>query len=192
MRHSEHESVPFGREVDERSVVDPERELPPEPPAEAAAEALTEEIRKLERERDEMKDRWVRAVAEADNARKRVQREMQDARIFATSEAVRPFLAVLDGFERAASHRVDHEDAKALRTGFDLLHRQLLEAARKVGLEPVAALDQPFDPHLHEAIEMIDSDSAPDGTVVEELQRGYKLKDRLIRPAMVKVARRAQ
>lgn len=192
MRHSEHEATPFGRDVDERPALDPERELPPEPPAEAAADAATEEIRKLERERDELKDRWMRSVAEADNARKRVQREMQDARIFATSEAVRPFLSVLDGFERAAAQRGEKEDPKALRTGFDLLHRQLLEAARKVGLEPVAALDQPFDPHLHEAIEMIDTDSAPEGTVVEELQRGYKLKDRLIRPAMVKVARRAQ
>lgn len=191
MRH-EHEAPPFGHETEERPELDPEHELPAQPPAEAAAETLSGEIRKLERERDELKDRWMRSVAEADNARKRVQREMQDARIFATSEAVRPFLAVLDGFERASAHRAEKEDAKALRTGFDLLHRQLLEAARKVGLEPVAALDQPFDPHLHEAIEMIDTDSAPEGTVVEELQRGYKLKDRLIRPAMVKVARRAQ
>lgn len=192
MRHSENEAAPFSREVDERPAPDPGRELPPEPPAEAAADSLNDEIRKLERERDDFKDRWMRSVAEADNARKRVQREMQDARIFATSEAVRPFLAVLDGFERAAAQRGEKEDARALRTGFDLLHRQLLEAARKVGLEPVAALDQPFDPHLHEAIEMIDTESAPEGTVVEELQRGYRLKDRLIRPAMVKVARRAQ
>lgn len=170
--------------------LDPARELPPEPPAEAAADLVAAEIRRLERERDELRDRWMRAVAEADNARKRVQREMQDARLYATSEALRPFLSVLDGFERAALHAASGEDSRALRTGLELLHRQMTEAARKSGLEAIEALDRPFDPHLHEAIEMVETDAAPEGTVVEELQRGYKIRDRLIRPAMVKVARR--
>ena len=172
----------------------PERELPPEPAAEAALEALTEELRRLQAERDALQDKLLRTAAEADNARKRALREMQEARLRAATDAIHPFLPVLDGFERALAHaaaptRASGDDVKALRTGLELLHRQLTDAARKTGLEPVAALDQPFDPHLHEAIEMVETDAVPDGTVVEELQRGYRLQGRLIRPAMVKVAR---
>lgn len=167
--------------------LDPGHELPPEPPAEAAADAAAEQIRRLTEDRDHLQDRLLRTLAEADNFRKRAQRDLQEARVYAASEAVRPFLAVLDGFERAAAHL--DAPAPELRKGMELLHRQLLDAARKAGLEPVAALEQPFDPHLHEALEMVDTDSAPDGTVVAVLQPGYKMKDRLVRPAMVKVAR---
>ena len=162
--------------------LDPAHELAPE-----TAETAAEELRRVTEERDALQDRLLRALAEADNFRKRVQRELQEARAHATAEAVRPFLPVLDGFERAAQHGNAH--AADLRTGLELLHRQLEEAARKAGLEPIAAVDQRFDPHQHEAIEMVETQAVPEGTVVEELQRGYKLKDRLIRPAMVKVAR---
>lgn len=175
----------MSRQEPELPQIDPSRELPPEPPVEAAP--ASEEMRRLIAERDNLQDRLLRALAEADNARKRAMRELQDARAFAVAEAVRPFLPVLDGFDRAA-HHLDG-DVNELRKGLELLHRQLLDAARKVGLEPVPAVDKPFDPHLHEAIEVVETDSAPDGTVLEELQRGYRLKDRLVRPAMVKVAR---
>jgi len=170
----------------------PERELPPEPAAEAELEAVTEQLRQLQTERDALQDKLLRTAAEADNARKRALRELQEARLRAATDAIHPFLPVLDGFERALAHTpgpASGDDVKALRTGLELLHRQLRDAARKTGLEPVAALDQPFDPHLHEAIEMVETDAVPDGTVVEELQRGYRLQGRLIRPAMVKVAR---
>ncbi|MGH9482566.1 MAG: nucleotide exchange factor GrpE [Terriglobales bacterium] len=163
--------------------IDPAHELP-EPPEGTAA---SEETRRLIAERDALQDRLLRALADADNARKRATRELNDARAYAAAEAVRPFLPVLDGFDRAAQHR--DAEAQELRKGLELLHRQLLDAARKVGLEAVPAVDQPFDPHLHEAIEVVETDQAPDGTVVEELQRGYTLRDRLVRPAMVKVAR---
>lgn len=168
--------------------LDPERELPPEPEAEAAVSAVAEQVRHLEEQRDMLQDRLLRAVAEADNFRKRTIREMQDARQRAAAEALRPFLAVLDSSERALQH-VGADDLQALRTGFELLHRQLQDAARKAGLEPVESLHRPFDPHIHEALEMVETEAAPDGHVVEELQRGYKLNDRLVRPAMVKVAR---
>ncbi|HWG36489.1 MAG TPA: nucleotide exchange factor GrpE [Terriglobales bacterium] len=172
---------------------DPDRALPPEPPEEAAAEAIEEQVRKLREERDGLQDRLLRTLAEADNARKRAVREVQDARVHATAEAVKPFLSVLDSFERALRHSnpvaMAGENAAAdWRKGVELLHRQLTDAARKVGLEPVEAAEQKFDPHLHEAIEMVPTEAVPEGTVVEELQRGYKLHGRLIRPAMVKVA----
>ncbi|HUX67079.1 MAG TPA: nucleotide exchange factor GrpE [Terriglobales bacterium] len=166
--------------------VDAAQELAPE----TAAAAGAEELRRVVEERDALQDRLLRTLAEADNYRKRMQRELLEARAHATTEAVRPFLTVLDGFERAARH--GHAHAGDLRKGLELLHRQLEEAARKAGLEAIAALDQRFDPHQHEAIEMVETEAVPEGTVVEELQRGYKLKDRLVRPAMVKVARGKQ
>lgn len=186
-----------GSETDFESDVNkifPERELPPEPATDAALEAAQEEAKRLQAERDALQDKLLRALADADNARKRAVKEMQEARLYAASEAVRPFLPVLDGFERALAHtpgaHASQDEVKALRTGLELLNRQLADAARKSGLEAVSALHQPFDPHQHEAIEMVESESAPEGTVVEELQRGYRLQGRLLRPAMVKVARR--
>ncbi|MGH9468073.1 MAG: nucleotide exchange factor GrpE [Terriglobales bacterium] len=165
--------------------LDPDHELAASEPE----SELAQEARKLREERDTLQDRLLRALAEADNARKRFGRDMQEARQHATVEAVRPFLAVLDSFDRAAAHAAA-SSIEELRKAMDLLHRQLLDAVRKAGLEPVAARGQAFDPHWHEALELVESDEAPEGSVVEELQRGYKLHEHLVRPAMVKVARR--
>ncbi|MGH9394568.1 MAG: nucleotide exchange factor GrpE [Terriglobales bacterium] len=178
------------REPNLEPVPDPERALPPEPPEEAAAEAAGEQLSLLRQERDALQDRLLRALADADNARKRAARELHDARSTAAADAVRPFLTVLDSFELAQRHTVSG-DAAEWRKGVELLHRQLADAIRKAGLEAVEAADRPFDPHLHEAVEMVATDEFPEGTVVEELQRGYKLHGRLIRPAMVKVAQAA-
>lgn len=167
------------------SGLDPEHQL-----AEAApASEVAGEVQKLTEERDALQDRLLRALAEADNARKRYGRELQDARQHATAEAVRPFLSVVDSFDRAQAHAAS-SSVDELRKGMDLLHRQLLDAVRKTGLEPIASQGQNFDPHLHEALEMVETTDAPDGQIVEELQRGYKLRERLVRPAMVRVARR--
>ncbi|MGH9488057.1 MAG: nucleotide exchange factor GrpE [Terriglobales bacterium] len=165
--------------------LEPEHELAEaEPPQELAAE-----VQKLTEERDALQDRLLRALADADNARKRFGRDLQEARQHAVTEAVRPFLAVLDSFDRALGHAASSPEQE-LRTGIELLHRQLLEAVRKVGLEPVAARGKNFDPHLHEALEMVETEEVPEGAVVDELQRGYTLRDRLVRPALVRVARR--
>lgn len=172
-------------ETDHPPLLDPSRELT----ADEGAPELAEEVRKLTAERDALQDRLLRALAEADNARKRFNRDLQEAREHAISEAVRPFLTVIDSFDRAQAHAVVSSEQE-LRTAMELLHRQLLDAARKVGLEPIPAAGKVFDPHLHEALEMVDSAEAPEGSVVEELQRGFRLRDRLVRPAMVRVSRR--
>ena len=175
------------------SGLNPEQELPAAEPAEVAGE----ELRRLQAERDLLHDRLLRTLADADNARKRAARELQEARQRGAAEALRPFLEVLDASERALEHLGAAEpggpgsgrEAAALRTGVELLHRQLFDAARKAGLQPLEAMHQPFDPHQHEALEAVETDTVPEGTVVAELQRGYKLHERLLRPAMVKVAR---
>jgi molecular chaperone GrpE len=169
------------------TMIGPEHELAAsEPPAELEAE-----VARLTAERDGLQDKLLRALAEADNARKRFARDLQEAHARAVIDAARPFLPVLDSFELAAAHAGASANPE-LRSGLEALHRQLLDAVRKAGLEAVEApVGQPFDPHLHEALEMVDTDDVADGHVVEQLQRGYKLRDRLVRPAMVRVARRA-
>lgn len=151
------------------------------------SEAAAEEVRRLKEERDNLSDQLLRAIADFDNFRKRTQREMSDVRIHATIDALRAFLPVLDGFERAlASSSGSAED---MRKGVELIQKQMLDAARRIGMEAIDATGKPFDPHQHEAIEMVETSEHPDHHVIDELQRGYRLKDKLIRPSMVRVAR---
>jgi molecular chaperone GrpE len=175
-----------GREPGEP--IDPAHELPAEP-ASTELGGLAEELRRAVEERDQLQDKWLRALADLDNFRKRAARDLSDARGFAAAEAVRPFLTVVDGFERALAHTAGGNGGE-LRTGIERLHRQLLEALRQAGVEAIEAEGRPFDPHLHEAIEVSDTEAEPEGTVLAELQRGYRLRERLLRPAMVRVARR--
>ena len=144
------------------------------------------EIDKLKEERNALLDRLARMQAEFDNARKRSQREQQDFREFAAADVLKGLLPILDSFERAFTVR---SDSGEFRNGVELIYRQLQDALQKAGVQAIDAVGQPFDPHVHEAIEMVDTTMAPDHQVLEELQRGYKYKERLLRPAMVRVAR---
>ena len=147
------------------------------------------EVEKLKAERDALLDRLARLQAEFDNARKRAAREQQEFRDFAAADVIKTILPVLDSFERALKAGGDASD---FRNGVELIYRQLQDALQKVGVQPIAAVGQPFDPRVHEAIEMVDTAEVPDHHVLDELQRGYKYKDRLLRPAMVRVARNAR
>ncbi len=185
----------------ENQALDPERELPetgsdaapdsvPDgaPAVHSAAGATPEqdEIRRLLEERDRLNDRLLRSLADFDNYRKRMQKELGEAHSLALAETLRALLPVLDSFERALAAGGGAEE---LRKGVELMARQFQDGARRLGLEPIASLGEPFDPHWHEAIEAVERKDVADNTVIEELQRGYRLKDRLLRPAMVKVAR---
>jgi molecular chaperone GrpE len=148
------------------------------------------ELQKLKAERDALIDRLARLQAEFENARKRAAREQQDFRDFALGDALKTLLPVLDSFERAL--QAGQETKSEFRNGVELIYKQLQDALAKMGLQPIAARGQMFDPRLHEAIEMVDTTEAKDHEVLEELQRGYKLKERMLRPAMVKVARNSK
>jgi molecular chaperone GrpE len=186
-----------GKSESEMAGLDLEHELPAgdgdetQPPAQASA-ASTEaassdaELQKLKAERDSLLDRLARAQAEFENARRRASKEQQDFRDYAAVDAIRPLLPVLDSFERALQVKSEPAD---FRSGVELIYKQLQDALAKIGIRAIAAQGEPFDPHVHEAIEMVETSDAPDHEVLEELQRGYKFKDRLLRPAMVKVAR---
>jgi len=148
------------------------------------------ELQKLRAERDTLLDRLARMQAEFDNARKRAAREQQDYREYALADAVKGLLPTLDSLERAL--QAGAAEKSDLRNGIELIYKQLLDALGKLGLRPIPAKGELFDPHLHEAIEMVDTIEAEDHQIIEELQRGYKLKDRLLRPAMVRVARNSK
>jgi molecular chaperone GrpE len=157
--------------------------------ATASAEEVSRgeaELQKLKAERDSLLDRLARAQAEFENARRRAAKEQQDFRDFASVEVIKSVLPVIDSFERALKAKSEPGD---FRSGVELIYKQLQDVLAKLGVRPIEAKGQQFDPHVHEAIEMVETPDAADHEVIEEWQRGYKYKDRLVRPAMVKVAR---
>jgi molecular chaperone GrpE len=185
-------------EVESRDL-DLEHELPPaeETTEEQAprssgedAAALREQLEKLQGERNELLERLARLQAEFENARKRAAREQQEYKDFALADALRNLLPIVDSFDRALQTKV--QKPEDFRAGVELIRKQFHDALEKLGLRPIPAKGEPFDPRLHEAIEMVDTDAVKDHHIVDELQRGYKLKDRLLRPAMVRVARNSK
>jgi molecular chaperone GrpE len=144
------------------------------------------ETQRLRAERDTAVDRLARMQAEFDNARKRAAKEQQDFRDFALTDTIKTLLPVVDNFERALQSKSEPAD---FRAGVELIYKQLRDVLTKLGVQPIDAKGQQFDPRFHEAVEMVDTADAADHEVLEEWQRGYKYKDRLLRPAMVKVAR---
>jgi molecular chaperone GrpE len=151
----------------------------------APASSLSE-VEKLRAERDMLLDRLARMQAEFDNARKRAAKEQQDFRDYALVDTVKAIIPVLDSFERALRSSPEKSEFHA---GVELIYKQLQDALAKLGVRPIPAKGEPFDPRFHEAVEMVETDAAADDHVLDELQRGYKLKDRLLRPAMVRVAK---
>lgn len=148
-------------------------------------ESLTAERDQLAAEKAELHDRFLRSQAEFQNFRKRAERERIELFEYASTEAVRTLIPILDDLERAL--KTESAD-KEFASGMELIYQRFYDTLNKLGLEPVASEGKPFDPHIHHAIEMVETEEVPDHTVLEEFQRGYNFKGRLLRPAMVKVA----
>ncbi len=151
----------------------------------SSQEPLEQDVAALVAERDELKDRVLRAQAEFQNFRKRTERERVELFEYASMEAVRGLLTVLDDFERAAKSESSDKEYSA---GIELIYNRFYETLKKLGLEPIDSVGKPFDPQVHNAIDKVETDEVPDHTVIEEFGRGYNFKGRLLRPAMVKVA----
>jgi len=182
-----------GKSEAKNAGLDLDHELPPGDGDETTVAEVTgessgseSELQKLKAERDTLLDRLARAQAEFDNARKRAIKEQQEFRDYAVADAVKSLLPAMDSLERALQVK---SDAAELRAGVELIYKQLLAALARLSVNPIVSKGEVFDPRFHEAIEMVETTSAPDHQVLEELQRGYKFKDRLLRPAMVKVAK---
>ena len=173
--------IDSSQENDSTGVADP----PPTP-----LEALTAERDHLLEEKNDLTDRLLRRQAEFDNFRRRAERERADVLEYANTETVRSILPILDDFERAL--KVECTGNKEYVRGMELIHQRLSDALKKLGLEPISAKGLKFDPHIHHAVEMSETDQVEDHTILEEYQRGYNFRGRLLRPAMVKVAVKKQ
>jgi molecular chaperone GrpE len=148
---------------------------------------LAEEIIELRKERDSLHDRLLRQAAEFDNYRKRIDRERRETSEYAAVEFVKDLLPVIDDFERAL--QTEAPGAESYRQGLEIIQRALLELLRKRGVTGIEAVGTDFDPHVHQAVAYEEAPDRREGEVIEEFARGYKLGDRLLRPAMVKVAK---
>jgi len=179
-----------------------DHELPPAEPDEETTQAaspgdgnkiapatvaeLEAELEKSRVERAAFLDRAARLQAEFDNFRKRNAKEQQDYRDYALADALKTLLPILDSLDRAS--KTSGASLEDLRSGIELIDKQFHDALAKIGVQPIPAEGELFDPTLHQAIQMVDTDEVEDNHVIDELQRGYKLKERLLRPAMVRVA----
>jgi molecular chaperone GrpE len=140
------------------------------------------------RENESLHDRLLRTAAEFDNYRKRVDRDRRDQAEAATAEALIDFLPIIDNLERALNAPASG-DIEGVRKGVELIHQQMVDLLRKRGVTPIEAVGADFDPRYHQAVVQEHSPDHRDGEVLEEFTRGYMLGDRLLRPAMVKVAK---
>jgi molecular chaperone GrpE len=154
-------------------------------PAEAEVPASRNELEQLKGERDQLLDRLARLQAEFENARKRAERERIEFRDYATGNVVEQFLPVVDNFELALK---SGGTAEQLRHGVELIVKQMEEVLRGLQVNPIPTVGEQFDPRLHEALGSVERDDLPDQHVAEEIRRGYKLRERMLRPAMVRVA----
>jgi molecular chaperone GrpE len=144
------------------------------------------EFKALKKELDEIRDKYLRSLAEMENLRKRLERDRAEYLQYSLSEFLREMLVILDNFERALKNR-DQADGRNFREGVELIYRQYFDLMKKKGVRPIDAKDQKFDPSIHQAVLTEESDEVTEPEVAEELQRGYWINDRLLRPAMVKV-----
>ena len=162
---------------------------PADPPGDPGvpAAAQVDEIAKLQAEKAELADTLVRRQADFENFRKRLERERHEEGRRAQSRLIDELLPVLDGLDRALSA---HDDPayEEYRKGLELIYKQLWDTLARHGLERIEAQGKPFDPHVHQAIDRLETRDHPDGTVIEVLQQGYRFHDRVLRPSAVRVA----
>ena len=164
--------------------------LPPADPADETPSPSAEHLDDVRRERDEYRDLLLRKTAEFDNYRKRTERERGDQAAAAAVDLLTEILPLVDDLERALAADAGAGAVEAYRAGVELIHKQLLELLRKRGVTPIDTDGQPFDPHFHQAVAHEVSGSHAEGDVIDELRRGYMIAGRLLRPAMVRVAKR--
>ncbi|WP_336787034.1 nucleotide exchange factor GrpE [Paenibacillus sp. MMO-177] len=152
---------------------------------EAQEDPRIEELTKLA---EENQQRYLRAQADFDNFRRRTQKEKEDLAQYASMKLIGQLLPVVDNFERAVAAASANQDFEALAKGVDMIFRQLEQTLQQEGLKAMDAVGEPFNPEFHQAIMTVESDEHEEGIIVEEVQKGYILKERVLRPAMVKVS----
>lgn len=158
-----------------------------EPSLEEQLSALKEKNAELEKKLEEADNRHLRLQADFDNFRRRTRLEAEASEKYRAQNLITDILPAVDNFERALKTEVETEQAKALMQGMEMVYRSLLDALAKEGLQAIEAVGKEFDPHLHQAVMQGEDENFASNTVIEEFQKGYILKDKVIRPSMVKV-----
>lgn len=176
-------------EVDEefQAQTDPETEAARRAASEESVEEQADETAVLREQLEAEQNKYLRLLADYDNFKRRVQKDRQDAEKFRSQSLLTDLLPVLDNFERALAVETNSEEAASLLKGLQMVQSNLLEAVKREGLEEIKALGEPFDPNFHQAVMQEKDENAEPGSVLMELQKGYTLKGRVLRPSMVKV-----
>ncbi|ANF97755.1 nucleotide exchange factor GrpE [Paenibacillus bovis] len=158
--------------------------------AESTAEQVVSraELERVQAHADDQTQRLLRAQADFDNFRRRTQKEKEELAKYASAQLITELIPVIDNFERAMATKPENPELESFSKGVDMIFRQLSDVLKNTGLTPMEAVGQPFNPEFHQAVMQVESDEYEEGIVVEELQKGYVLKDKVIRPAMVKVS----
>ncbi|MBP1156358.1 MULTISPECIES: nucleotide exchange factor GrpE [unclassified Paenibacillus] len=156
--------------------------------ASESQDAVSQELEELRKQVEENQERFLRTQADFDNYRRRTMKEKEEFAKYASLKLIEQLLPVVDNFERALTASKDNKDYDALAKGIDMIFRQLDGVLTSEGLKPMETVGTPFNPEYHQAIMQVDSEEHEEGIVVEEVQKGYILKDKVLRPAMVKVS----
>lgn len=190
-KHSKHQA-PRDRQDETNAPVDPvEGSTQPESEVPTDPELMGRLLETALKERDEYRDQFMRALADLQNFRRRVAKESEETRKYATAEMVRQLLPVLDNFERSLAFLASGASTEAVLEGLRAVDRQLRSVLESVKVEKIEPVGQPFDPEHHEAVALEASTEHPEGTVLEVLEPGYRMGERVIRPARVKVTKQS-
>lgn len=162
----------------------------PQPDLQQQLEELQRELDMLREQNQELNDQYLRALADMENARRRHRQELADRQQFANERLLNDLLPVLDNLERALEAAGNAQESGGLKEGVQLTARQFLAVLMSYGVSPIDAVGQPFDPSLHEAVGQVETDEHPEGVIAAELQRGYVLHGRTLRPSRVMVAKK--
>lgn len=178
----------------EQEVVQPEDAMPVEDaaveanPETTGADEENQELVRLQAELQDAQERILRAQADFDNFRRRTRQDKEDLAKYASSKVITGILPVMDNFERALAVSKDAQDFDSLYKGVEMIFRQMEQVLEQEGVSAMDTVGQPFNPEFHQAIMQVDSDEHEEGIIVEEVMKGYVLKDKVLRPAMVKVS----
>ena len=187
MAHKHHNNNPFKNSENLDEKINEETAQTSENKDEKKAESNSE-LEELQQKYDTLNQQYLRLAADFDNYRKRQAQEREDHLKFGTENALKKMIEVLDNFERGKKALENVEDCAKVKESFDLVHKQVFDALAKLGLEVIETEGKPFDPNFHDAVMQTPTSEHPEHTIINELQKGYKMGDKVLRPALVNVA----
>lgn len=165
-----------------------EKETPTEEQSVDKTNEADDKLKELQEKYDTLNQQYLRLAADFDNYRKRQAQEREDLLKYGAENALKKLIEVLDNFERGEKALANVEDCKQVKDSFNLVHKQVIETLNKLGLETIDTNGQSFDPNFHEAVMQTPTNEYPENTIINELQKGYKLGDKVLRPSLVNVA----